>query len=418
MEVLNQVLKQIKPSKEEEELVNKKADIILKKINANLKDAEAMLGGSGAKSTWLSGVHDIDIYVCFSYDKYKDKSSQIADILETSLKKIFPKIARLHGSRDYFQIKEDNYVFEIVPILKIENAEQALNITDISPLHVKWVKEHPEYSDEIRLTKQFCRANNIYGAESYIRGLSGYNCEILAIHHKGFLNLVKSASKWSEKVILDPENHYKDAKDILQNLNLSKKISPLIIIDPVQKERNTAAALGKEKFDLFRKICKRFIKAPSEDFFKMKKITIEDIKQKAEKNKLITLEAISLKGKEDVIGSKLLKIHEYIIKILEKDDFKLIDSGWIWDKEEKALFWYILDKKKLNPYKKWIGPPMQAVHHVMEFKKIHKGEKMYIEKNKMCADIKRKYIEPEPFIRNLIKKDKYILEKIKEIKLF
>ena len=41
-------------------------------------------------------------------------------------------------------------------------------------------------------------------------------------------------------------------------------------------------------------------------------------------------------------------------------------------------------------------------------------EKMYIEKNKMCADIKRKYTEPENFIKKLIKEE-YIKERVKKI---
>jgi len=417
MELLKQILKQIKPSKEEEAGVKEKVDIFLKKINPNLKDAEAALGGSGAKGTWLAGAHDVDIYVSFDYEKYKDISDKLSDILEKILKKIFPKVTRLHGSRDYFQIKEDKFTFEIIPILKIDSPEKALNITDISPLHVRWVSSHQEYSDEVRLTKQFCKANNVYGAESYIRGFSGYDCEVLTIYYKGFLNLIKAAAKWTEKVILDPEKHYKNEKDALQSLNIAKIYAPLILIDPVQAERNVAAALNKEKFSLFKQACKQFLKKPAIDFFKVKEISIKDIKHKAKSNKLILLDAVSLKGKEDVIGSKLLKAYEHIAKQLIKNDFKIIEKGWTWDKEQKALFWYILDKKPLLSYKKWIGPPMQAVHHVMEFKKAHKGDKIYIEKNRVCADVKRKFIEPEPFTENMIKKDPYILERVKEIKL-
>lgn len=416
MELLKEVLKQIKPTQEEEREVAKKIELLLKKLNPNLNNAEAILGGSGAKGTWLAGAHDVDIYVCFNYERYKEKSAQLADILEKVLKKLFPTLTRLHGSRDYFQVKEDRFTFEIIPILKIEKAEQALNITDISPLHVKWVKSHPEYNDEIRLTKQFCKANNVYGAESYIRGFSGYDCEVLAIYFKGFLQLAEMASEWSEKVILDPENYYKDEKEVIQNLNVSKIVSPLIIVDPVQKDRNVAAALNEEKFKLFKDACRKFIEKPSADFFRMQKITIEHIRQRAEGNKLIIIEVSSLKGKEDVIGSKLFKAHEYILNQMQLNDFKIIEKGWTWDKESKAVFWYILDKKQLKPYKKWMGPPIKAAAHVKEFRKVHKGEKVYTEKNRVCADIKRKFTEPEQFIKHLIK-EKYIKERVKEIKL-
>ena len=37
------------------------------------------------------------------------------------MKKKFKNIIKLHGSRDYFQIRENSFTFEIVPILKIKN---------------------------------------------------------------------------------------------------------------------------------------------------------------------------------------------------------------------------------------------------------------------------------------------------------
>ena len=89
-------------------------DNFLKIINKNLKDAKAVLGGSGAKATWLTKAHDADIFVQFDYKKYKEKSDQISDILEKHLKKRFKKIDRIHGSRDYFQLKQKNFTsFEL-----------------------------------------------------------------------------------------------------------------------------------------------------------------------------------------------------------------------------------------------------------------------------------------------------------------
>ena len=119
MELLKEVLKEIKPGKEEEKEVEDKIDRFLKRVNKNLRDAKAVLGGSGAKGTWLSKAHDADIFVAFDYKKYKDKSEQLSDILGRYLKRVFGKISRLHGSRDYFQIKEKGFSFEVVPVLNI-----------------------------------------------------------------------------------------------------------------------------------------------------------------------------------------------------------------------------------------------------------------------------------------------------------
>src|SRR3989338_5533148 len=139
--VLDQVLKEIQPDEDYEKEIFARLNTIIKKINSGQKNIKAVLGGSGAKGTWLK-TFDADIFVLFDYKKYRDKSNELSGILEKILKKKFSKIIRLHGSRDYFQIKENKFTFEIVPILSIKRSEQAKNITDVSPLHSNWVRKH------------------------------------------------------------------------------------------------------------------------------------------------------------------------------------------------------------------------------------------------------------------------------------
>src|SRR3989344_8318798 len=158
--MMEKVLTKIKPSKEEEKNFTQATASFIKTLNSALTTtgAKAILGGSGAKGTWLSGSYDVDIFVLFDLKKYNDKSGELSNLLEKALKKAFStlKIQRLHGSRDYFQLSYQKLAFETVPILKITHAEQARNITDISPLHSGWVNKHAaKLKDEIRFLKQF-----------------------------------------------------------------------------------------------------------------------------------------------------------------------------------------------------------------------------------------------------------------------
>ena len=337
--ILDEVLKDIEPDRIYEREIFGKLNLIIEKINKNQKYIKAILGGSGAKGTWLK-TFDADIFVLLDYQKFKDKSDKLSEVLENILKKKFKNVIRLHGSRDYFQIKQNEFTFEIVPILKIQKAEQARNITDISPLHSKWVKKHKKLTNEIKLTKQFCQAQNIYGAESYIRGFSGYICEILTVYYGSFFNLVKKAAKWSEKVVIDAEGYYR-GKDIFKLVNTSKLVSPLIVIDPVQKDRNAAAALSIEKFDAFKKAAREFLGNPSKEFFVKKNLEPTFMNEKSKYRKLIVIKVKPLAGKIDVVGSKLLKIYEFFVGELLKYDFKVIRSGWEWDKTNDTIFYLI-----------------------------------------------------------------------------
>ncbi|MDD5178521.1 MAG: nucleotidyltransferase domain-containing protein, partial [Candidatus Nanoarchaeia archaeon] len=187
-ETINRIKPGISETKEAISIINS----IIKRIK--IKNTKVSIGGSWAKNTHLTGNHDIDIYVKFNLNEYQKKD--ISKILEKELRKHF-KIEKLHGSRDYFQIKKEHYTIELIPILEINKASEAKNITDISPLHVKFVNKNKKYSDHIRLSKRFAKVAKVYGAESYIKGFSGYVLEILTIYYKSFNNLIKAVSKWS-----------------------------------------------------------------------------------------------------------------------------------------------------------------------------------------------------------------------------
>ncbi len=391
------VLDKIKPTKEETKKIKELTTEILKKIK--IKDCKLELGGSIAKQTFLRGDHDIDIYAIFDFKKYHNK--KISNILEKALKKHY-KISVLKGSRNYFQIKKDNYILEIVPILRINKASEALNITDISPLHTKYVKKFKN-KDEILLTKAFFKAQKCYGAESHIKGFSGYVIEILTIHYKTFNNLIKNIAKWKSRTLIGN-------KELIQALNKSKKTSPLILIDPTDPKRNAAAALGKEKYKLIIKKAKQYLKNPSELFFEKKPFILPKTDQS-----LIVIESTPLQGKQDVVGSKLLYCYNYIRKKLIFNDFKVIKSNWNW--KDKAVFYYIVDKKPLSKYKKHYGPPKEIMRAVKAFKKKWKNKRIYKEGNKIYIKVLRDHIIAKEYIEQLIKKDKNIKNRVKEIKV-
>jgi len=412
MKLLKEVMQEIKPDKKR---VKKEVNDFLGKLNSGLKkakvNAKAVAGGSIAKGTFLKGDHDCDIFVKFNYRQYK--SEDISSILGSVLRATFSRVKVLHGSRDYFQIK-NSIKYEIVPVLNIRKPENAKNITDCSPLHVKWVNRFPLMKKDIMLTKAFCKAAGVYGAESYIKGFSGHVVDIITIYYGGFMNLLKASKKWRPKVVIDYYDYHKGKA--LFNLNKSKTQSPLIVIDPVQPDRNAAAALGYEKFSIFKKKASGFLKNPSKRFFISEKTKVEHLQKKAKskKGKLILIDAVPLIGKEDVVGAKLLKIEEYIVKQLKLNDFVVIDHGWDWDKGNKALFWIIITRADLPRKSVREGPPVKSKGHYERFKRAHKNT--FEKKGRIYAEVERKYVNAERFIKNMLK-DSYIKEKVRNIRL-
>ncbi len=399
--VLRRVLPVISPSPSELEQADSAASRFVSKLNKELKPkgAKAIIGGSNKKQTQLRNTFEIDVFALFNYKKYSSGDKNLSDILGPALKKPFKKAERIHGSRDYFQVSIKPHTFEVIPILNISSAKQAKNITDVSPLHAKWVarKAKGKFS-EIRLTKAFMAACGVYGAESYIRGFSGYACEILAIHYGSFVNVLKAAAKWREKAVIDTEKHYQSRNPLLE-LNKSKTGSPMIIIDPVQPSRNVTAALSREAFTAFRETASKFLKKPSEEFFKKKTISKKElIKSKGKKTRLLILEIAPEKNKKDVMGTALLGKYEMLREALLGNKFLVEKSSWQWE-GGKALLWFLISTKYPGKYEKREGPRVSDKTNSERFRQKHK--RAFVSRGRLFATAERRFKKPQELVKSV-----------------
>ena len=398
---MKEILKEITPSNKEKQEIKKIIKQITKSIH--IPYTKIILGGSSAKGTWLKNNHDIDLYIKFNPQKYE--GIDIAEVLKDNVK----DATVLHGSRDYLQKKEGNYTIELIPILDIKKVEYAKNITDISPFHAKWVNKHKKYKKDILLAKSFAKANGFYGAESFIKGFSGYSMEVLTIHYKGFKNLLKNVSQWKQTTIIDTEKHHKKKVQ----LNEAKMLSPLILVDPVQSTRNVTAVVSQDKYGIFIKKVKEYLKNPSKDFFIKKEFSLEEIQKK--KGEKIILELIPLDGKRDVVGAKLLKCFEYMNEQLKENEFELKEANWHWKEGENAILYYILKEQKLSPTVKHYGPPISEKERLKHFKETWKQYPLKNEKGKAYIILPRKYSQAKELITDLLSSE-IIKTRIKEVK--
>jgi tRNA nucleotidyltransferase (CCA-adding enzyme) len=232
------------------------------------------------------------------------------------------------------------------------------------------------------LAKAFCYGTKTYGAESYVHGFSGYSLELLIYYYGNFIKFLKEMSKKrKEKLIIDIEKHHKNKKNILLDINSSKLDSPIILIDPTFKRRNALAALSCETFEKFRKIADEFLKKPSTEFFKTKKMDFKKIREEAEKenNEFILIETKTKKQEGDIAGTKLLKFSKHMKNEFKKF-FDIIDFGFEYVGEQKGISYFVLNRKKeiINA-----GPLVDDEKNVEKFKKEH--SKTFIKDGKIYA---------------------------------
>jgi len=347
---------------------------------------------------------------------------------------------RVHGSRDYFQFKENNILFELVPVLDIKKFSQAKNITDSTPFHVDWflkkAKKNKNLRNEVRLVKQFCKSQKVYGAESYIQGFSGHVIDILTVlfgSFKKFVNFFSNLEKYevlkkydSRKIIFDVENFY-SKKYIINNTNILKKLndskidSPIIVIDPITKTRNAASALSVEKLNILIDSCKKYVLNPSKEFFKIKNFKSGEIKKRIKqlkKDKINSYAALlklkPIDTKKDVSGAKIMRLAKYLRnRILEKE-FLVYDYDFDYNKKESYI-WFLFDIEELNKDNIIKGPKTSSKIHIKRFREKHK--KTFVKDNIVYAKIKRDFTNPYKYLKYLMKNDSYFKDKCQSVKI-
>lgn len=385
--MLADIKKTLRPEKKIFEVANEFIKFL------NHKNVKFELGGSVAKKTNLKNSSDIDIFARFKSD------GNLSDELEKLLKVYNPE--RIHGSRDYFQVSYKGYCVEIVPVKFISKVKDSENVTDMSPLHVKWANKNlsDKLRDEIRLAKQFCKAQKIYGAESHIKGFSGHVLDILIVYYGSFSNLLKQASVWGDKVIIDIENH-----KTINSLSKSKTEGPMIIIDPIQKDRNAAAGLALPAFNKFKNLAKQFLEIPDKEMFVVKSIDEKSFKKRHKH--VVVLKYLALKGKDDVVGSKI----NQIISFLRKNTEEFLATEAEWDFEKAFL---AFKENKLPKQMEIRGPPKNKLADVKKFKSKHK--KIIEKENRVYAIEEREFLSPKKKIKELIK-SKYVTSRLESIR--
>ncbi len=383
--ILKEVLTKIDPSKEETKFILESLNHFLERLETKRKkmkiEAEVFVGGSYAKETLIKkDKYDVDVFLRFDKRYKEEEISKLAKKMISG-----SKFSTIHGSRDYFEIKVSPLlVIELIPVMKVKKTSEAENITDLSYSHVKYIRKKikdKKILDEIKLAKAFCYGNNCYGAESYIKGFSGYSLELLVYHYKTFIKFLKEMVKVKQKTVIDIEKQFKNKQETLLNLNSSKLASPVILIDPTYKQRNALAGLSEETFLKFQKSAKEFLKNPDIRFFEEEVLNIQKIKEKANKNKndfaLIEIETSKQEG--DIAGSKLLKFHNHLLEEIGKL-FDIKDKGFEYPGNKKARIFFVAKKKKEVICN---GPFVSDKENVSKFKKEHK--KTFIKKGRIYA---------------------------------
>jgi len=405
---LNKVLKTVKPDENQEKEMDNFIEKLLETSRKLSDEAKPIICGSVEKDTWLSKKYELDLFLLFNQNiSKKELEEKGLRLAKNIIKKLKGRHIIAFAEHPYLRGWVKKFQIDIVPCYDIEDPENIKSAVDRTPHHVKFVKKNLKNPDEVRLLKQFCIANKCYGADVKTLGFSGYLCELLTIKYGGFMECVKDASKWRANHIITFDNSNKEGAS-------QKFKSPLVVIDPVDKNRNVSAAVSIEKFYTFVKACKDFIEYPKEEFFFKKTIKpysiaeiSKKIKSRGTKWYMITFKKPRII--EDILYPQMKRCSKSIEKMLNQNGFKVLKNDFYCNEECVLIF--EMEIWQIPKIIKNIGPDVYSIH-AEEFLKHYKNEKVFLEEENWIVELETEFTEVLQFLKNLFKKsEKELLEK-------
>jgi len=388
-----EVLASLRPSAEEVWRLKAVSDTIIAAIEKH--GVPAMLVGSVARETWISGDRDLDIFMLFS----PDLSREDLELQGISLARSVASHFSAQGVEKYAEHPYLNMIYaegavcvdiDLVPCYAVQSASCILSAVDRTPFHTRYMQERIRpYVDDVLLLKQFAKSAGVYGSDLMTEGFSGYLCEVLILAYKGFLPLLQGIVTWKPGFVLDIENHQAEEFD-----------APLVIIDPVDPRRNVSASVSLSKLLACIEYAAGYMRDPSPLFFSVHSVPLlsrEEVVMRCEERgtALWCMVFSTPPGPADTIVPQLRKSSESLVQLFMRFDFR--PCRWdVWMGDERCILLFEFMEDVIPSYRRHLGPPVLAREHAQRFLERYRDPGSclsgpYIHDGRYIVELVRKY---------------------------
>ncbi|UCC19698.1 MAG: hypothetical protein JSV62_00025 [Promethearchaeota archaeon] len=439
--ILSNVLKEITPTQKEIALINNIADRLKKLLDKKAKELEIKYtkiepqGSTGIKQTQLKNDFDIDLFIGLDYNLYKLKYEGLSRsklkrdskddfltlcnnwILKSLTSDEFHRPRLLYAEHPYVTV---DYILEDIKIkidivlyfdLDVEYIKNngPISAVDRSPWHGYFVRDKltPKQKDDVRLLKQFFKSSYSYGDKSAIGkiGFIGYSAELLIYYFDDLTNLFHNFNELNKK----PLDYYDRTEEELNKI-VHFQNDYLIIIDPIDKNRNVASAISKRAYKYCNQKVIEFLKQPSPEFFTIK--PIPEINLSVKEDPLLSnifvieLQNIDTKIHYTINRDKLYSLGESIKANGEKEFSHFNRFGTIifeiFFEDEKNLYTIAIYVEKPMISKSYLrkGPPITEEKHVLNFKR--KNPKSYVKDGFFWVETSREFSNFSDFLKDFV----------------
>ena len=372
------ILKECTPKLEEEITLHAMANNVMNKLESSVSEYklgfminEIVFGGSFAKGTWLKNEADIDIFIKFKNDvDYAHFEAYGKLIGMQSLKEYSPYLR--YADHPYVEAYVDGVKFNIVPCYDVSFGNWK-SAADRSPFHTSYVINNlnQEKKNQVRVLKKFLKSLKIYGAEISIEGFSGYVCEVLILKFGSFLSTIQFFSTYSADNsvinITRPDHEQEKYKRIFDSF--------LVILDPIDENRNLGSAISSRSVATLIQSSRKFLSNPGNNYFREEPISHSNNDLKDLLSSFILVIEFKYSDRpSDVIWGQLKKMTKSICKFVESYGFRVLKyHGRVHEKEKVCVIALLYESLTISKLSIKIGPEIFRIHDLEKFLEINAG---------------------------------------------
>ena len=400
-----EVLEALRPTRLQLRLLGRLYELLKLRLARCLEErgfsVEVEAEGSYAKGTLLSDKWEVDVFVLFNGVSGEwVKEGSLRELIECI--KPLPYVTK-YAEHPYLTVTLMGVEVEVIPAVKLEKPGGGRLGVERTPFHTRYVKgkleERPCLADDIRLLKSFMEGIGVYGAESGVGGFSGYLAELLVINYGGFLEVLRASSRWRPQVYIDPEGLGDE-----RSLRAKYRDSPLIVVDPVDPERNAAASVTKEKLATFILASTLYLRKPHKGYFHLYS-TSSTLNPLGPAVMVRCLGEYMDMPRESVMG-KLRRATSTLGSILREHGFRVTWSSYASDFVEKAAIIVGLESLELPEVEYRRGPtPWDSIEGAISFlfKRLEEGGLAWVGEEGFLEGVRsRRYRRPSEVLSSYV----------------
>jgi tRNA nucleotidyltransferase (CCA-adding enzyme) len=404
IQIRSEILTVVKPTKREHDEINAFIVKLKKSLTEALSesgiDADVEVHGSVARDTWLAGQRDIDTFIILSHGSGRRDLLRVNEVVKGYLGEGW---VEAYAEHPYVKKEIEGFEVEFIPCFRTEAGKGFASSTDRTPLHTGYLLPRLTdlQRDDIRVLKAFMKGIGVYGAEIKVGGFSGYLCELLVVAFGSFEGVIEETWSWGDPPVIQLNNG-----GIPPNFK-----EPLIVIDPVDPNRNVASAVSETTLWTFVAAARAFSLNPSKKYFQ----------PESRKASSRQFESLLMRGVDflfvvipdndppvpDTLWGLLYRTEKALGRILMEAGFRVFRSGTWSDEKERHIFVYELESITLPPTVKKMGPPVRLIKESEDFLNSYLDSPNLIsgpgiEGGKWWVEVKRKHEFTKSYLRKNI----------------